>query len=222
MPENGEASGKQKMVHQRISTSAGLAIASAFFMLTACQPPASTATNIPSISTETAAAPTSANECSATVEKLWGPIGPSDHPSNRIKVWTSGVDCQTAVATLAIYARDGYPIYAWAGATQFLFGLKDAKTVQEMNTALQDWLGPDNQPPDMTGTLPPWEETDGQTKPSEFPFMPREGMDQASYEELRKQNLHKLCYPQGQESLLCLALYPGPMIDEIGIQRFPG
>jgi hypothetical protein len=95
-----------------------------------------------------------------------------------------------------------------------------------MTTALQEWIGPDNLPPDLTGALPPWEETEGQPKRAEFPFMPADGMDKATYEDLRKQNLHMLCYPQGMESQLCLALHRGDgapaMVEEIGLQLFPG
>ena len=213
------------MVHQKTSTSAGLAIASAFFMLTACQPPAPPA-ETPAPAAESAAAPADADGCATNVERLWGPIGPSDHPSYRVKAWTSGPGCDAAVVTLAIYARDGYPIYAWAGATQYLFVLNAAKTPADMQTALNEWIGPDNLPPDMTGTLPPWEETEGQPKRAEFPFMPTEGTTKETYEDLRRQNLHMLCYPQGMESQLCLALHPadgGPaMIEEIGLQLFPG
>ena len=176
--------------------------------------------------TEAAAAPAAADGCSATTEKAWGPIGPSDHPSYRVKAWTSGAVCESAVVTLAIYARDGFPIYAWADATQYLFALNAAKTPADMQTALNEWVGPDNLPPDLTGTLPPWEETEGQPKRAEFPFMPAEGMSKETYEDLRKQNLPMLCYPQGMESQLCLALHQmdgaPPMIEEIGLQLFPG
>ena len=217
------------MIHQKTSTSAGLALASAFFMLTACQPAAAPAqTPAATTPSETAAdAPATTDGCAASVERAWGPIGPSDHPSYRVKAWTSGSVCEAAVVTLAIYARDGFPIYAWAGATQYLFALNAAKTPADMQTALNEWVGPDNLPPDLTGTLPPWEQTEGQPKRAEFPFMPAEGMDQATYEDLRKQNLHMLCYPQGMESQLCLALHRSDgnapaMVEEIGLQLFPG
>ncbi len=215
------------MIHQKTSTSAGLAIASAFFMLTACQPQTAATPDAPAAPpAETAAAAGAADGCVTTVEKAWGPIGPSDHPSYRVKAWTSGAVCESAVVTLAIYARDGFPIYAWAGATQYLFALNGAKTPAEMTRALQEWIGPDSLPPDLTGALPPWEETEGQPKRAEFPFMPAEGMDKATYEDLRKQNLHMLCYPQGMESQLCLALHQGDgapaMVEEIGLQLFPG
>ena len=207
-----------------------LALAASLLALAACQPATTPAaeTTAPVTPAPVAAldqAP--ANGCEARTQKMWGPIGASDHPSYRVEAWTSGPGCEAAVVTLAIYARDGFPTYAWASPVQYLFGLRDAKTPADMQTAITEWVGPDNLPPDMTGTLPVWEETDGQPNASEFPFMPRGGMRKEEYEALRKDNLHMLCFPQGIESLQCLALTPGTdtastYIDEIGIQRFPG
>ena len=213
------------MVHQKISTSAGLALASAFFMLAACQPQTATPPDQTPAATpaETASvAPAGTDGCVAKAERRWGP---SEGPSYRVKAWISGVDCASAVVTQAVYGSDGSPIYAWAGATQFLFLLSDRKTPEEMQAGLIEWIGFDNLPPEMTGTLPPWEETDGQPKQAEFPFMPN--MEKPAYDELRKLNLNMLCYPQGMESQLCLALHPSEdgapaMIEEIGLQRFPG
>ena len=210
---------------------ARLALIASMLALAACQPPATTGAVTDTPATPPAenadATPVSTEGCATSTERLWGPIGPSDHPSYRVKAWTSGPGCDAAVVTLAIYARDGYPIYAWAGATQYLFLLNDKKDQAGMQEGLNEWIGPDNLPPEMTGTLPPWEETEGQPKRAEFPFMPTAGMDQATYDDLRKQNLHMLCYPQGMESQLCLALHPSDgnapaMIEEIGLQLFPG
>jgi hypothetical protein len=192
-----------------------LALAASLLALAACQP-----VTPPAPEASAPAESASANGCEARTQKPWGPIGPSDGPSNRVAAWTSGPGCDAAVVTLAVYARDGYPIYAWAGATQYLFGLRDAKDPAAMQSALNEWLGSDGLPPDLTGTLPPWEQTDGQAQQSEFPFMPN--MEKAAYDDLRQQNLPMLCFPQGIESLNCLALHEGPMIEEIGIQLFPG
>jgi len=207
-----------------------LAIAASVFALGACQPAATPAPETaPPADVAASNAPgpqqQAADGCAVTVDRAWGPIGPSDHPSYRVKVWTTGAVCESSVVTLAIFARDGFPIYTWAGAAQYLFALRDAKTPAEMTTAMEEWIGPDNQPPELTGTLPAWEETDGQAKQTEFPFMPN--MERAEYDDLRKQNLHMLCYPQGIESSLCLALWPGEdgapaMIQETGLWRFPG
>lgn len=207
------------MSQQKLSTSAGLALASAYFMLTACQPQTPPAQTPAAALTETAAATVSADGCTTKAERPWGANG------YRVKAWTSGETCEAAVVTLAAYGSDGLPIYGWAGATQFLFLLDDAKTPEQMQTGLDQWIGPDNLPPDLTGTLPPWEETDGQPKQAEFPFMPN--MEKPAYEELRKANINMLCYPQGMESQFCLALHPSEggapgMVEEIGLQRFPG
>lgn len=218
MPDSGERyRGASMMIHQKTSTSAGLAIASALF-LTACQPQ-TPAASTPAAPAQTAEAPASAEGCAATVEKAWGGTD-----GLVVKGWTSGATCKSAIVTLGIYGKDGLPIYAWASATQFIFGLQNASTADEMKAALQEWNGPDNLPPDMTGTLPPWNETSGQPDQAEFFFIPQEGMEEVTYDDLRKQNLPMLCYPQGQESTLCLVAYPGApaMIEEIGIQTFPG
>lgn len=206
------------MSQQKISTSAGLALASAFFLLTACQPQTQATAPVPE--TETApATPVATNGCAARVERPWGARG------YRVKAWTSGDTCEAAVVTLAAYGSDGMPIYGWAGATQFLFLLNDKMTPEEMQAGLDEWIGPSNLPPDLTGALPAWEDTDGQPKQAEFPFMPN--MEKDAYEALRKENLNMLCYPQGIESQLCLALHPSvdgapAMVEEIGLQRFPG
>ncbi len=205
-----------------------LALATAFLALAACQPAAApdqqAATPPGAVATPDTPTATG-DDCALTVERAWGPIGAGDHPSYRFKVWTTGAVCESSVVTLAIFARDGFPIYAWAGAAQYLFALRDAKNPAEMATALQEWIGPHHQPPELTGTLPPWEETDGQARQAEFPFMPN--MEKEAYEELRTANRHMLCYPQGIESSLCLALWHDqdggpPMIEEIGLWRFPG
>ncbi|RYG36245.1 MAG: hypothetical protein EON93_05355 [Burkholderiales bacterium] len=206
------------MIHQKTSTSAGLAIASAFFLLTACQPQ-TPAVETPAAPVETATAPAAADGCTAKVERPWGTGG------YRVKAWTSGETCEAAVVTLAAYGSDGLPIYGWAGAAQFLFLLNDVKTPEQMQTGLNEWVGGDNLEPDLTGTLPPWEETEGQPKRAEFPFMPN--MEKDAYEALRQSNLNMLCYPQGMESQLCLALHPSEggapaMVEEIGLQLFPG
>lgn len=204
-----------------------LAIAAATLALAACQPatpPADTAkpADTPATAEQDAAL---ANGCAASAEILWGPIGPSDHPAYRVEAWTHGSICEVSVVTLAVFARDGFPIYTWAGQTQYLFGLKDATDAAAMKAALADWI---NQGPELetTATLPPWEETEGQAKRSEFPFMPVEGTDKAAYEQLKKDNLPKLCFPQGGESLQCLALRSdadaGTTLEDIGLQLFPG
>jgi hypothetical protein len=201
-----------------------LAIAAATLALAACQP--ATPPADPAKPAD-AAGPVdlAAAGCDASSEIQWGPIGPSDHPSYRVRAWTHGSICEASVVTLAVFARDGFPIYTWAGQAQFLFGLQDAKDAAAMKTALAAWI---DQGPELatTATLPSWEETEGQPRRAEFPFMPVAGMDKAAYETLRAGKFPTLCFPQGMESAQCLALRSdaeaGTMLEEIGLQLFPG
>ena len=55
--------------------------------------------------------------------------------------------------------------------TFFGNGLRDAVDPEAMKTALSEWIFQPAEP-DTTATLPAWEETEGQPKRAEFPFMP--------------------------------------------------
>lgn len=203
------------------------AFAASLLALAACQPSAPPAE--PAKPADTAAAPAADQAadagCNVSHEIQWGPIGPTDQPAYNVKAWTHGSICEASVVTLAVFARDGYPFYTWSGEVQYLFGLKDAADAAAMKTALAEWL---DQGPTLetTATLPAWDETEGQPKRAEFPFMPAQGMDKAAYEQLKKDNLPKLCFPQGSESLQCLALRSGAdtgtALEDIGLQLFPG
>ena len=117
------------------------------------------------------------------------------------------------------YAADGFPIYAWSGAAQHIFGLADQPDTATMNKALADWM--DSSAIETTAALPPWDKTEGQPGRAEFPFMPAEWLDKATYEAMRTEKLHTHCFPQGMESLNCLVLRDG-QVEEIGLQLFPG
>jgi hypothetical protein len=124
-----------------------------------------------------------------------------------------------------IRQREGSPIYSWSGLTEYLFGLKDAADPAAMKTALGEWI--DQRGGETTSSLSAWEETEGQPKRAEFPFMPAEGFDQAAWDQLKKDNLDMFCFPQGGESMNCAVLRPGtdntpPSMEEIGLQLFPG
>lgn len=209
----------------KMSTSAGLALSTAFFLLSACQPPASDTAKYTETTVPTQTADAQAPGCHVTVEKPW--IN-QETPLRRYTAEAAvfGPTCQQGVVVLTIRQREGTPIYAWAGLTNYLFGLKDAGDTAAMKTALNDWITQDS-PPKTTSTLPAWEETEGQPKRAEFPFMPPEWMDQAAWDQLKKDKLEMFCFPQGGESLNCLALRPGgdgqpPSMEEIGLQLFPG
>lgn len=201
-----------------------LVLAAGLAALAACQPAA--APSAGESAPVAALADTSPAGCVASVEVPWGPIGPSEHPSYSVEAFTTGSVCEASVVTLLVRARDGFPIYAWARPVQHLFGLKDAKDPAAMQAALGDWISraKENQ---TTASLPPWEETEGQPRRAEFPFMPSESHASAeAYNALKAQNRPMLCFPQGSESEQCLALYndgDGPAsLDEIGLQLFPG
>ena len=203
-----------------------LAIAASVLALAACQPPATTDAAKPAEpakAVETASAETG---CNVTVSKPWID---QETPIRRYTAEASvlGTTCQQGVAVLVIRQREGTPIYTWAGQVDYLFGLRDAADPAAMKTALLEWIdqGPDG--PEKTGTLPAWEETDGQPKRTEFPFMPIEGTDKAQWDQLKKDNLEMFCFPQGMESTNCAVLRPGednvpPAMEEIGLQLFPG
>lgn len=202
-----------------------LAIAASLLALAACQP---TATEAPKKAEAAAPVETAALEtgCNVTVSKPW------INQETPIRVYTAeasvlGATCQQGVAVLVIRQREGTPIYTWAGQTDYIFGLKDAADPVAMKTALMEWIDQGADGPEKTGTLPAWEETDGQPKRTEFPFMPVEGTDKAQWEQLKKDNLEMFCFPQGVESSNCAVLRPGednvpPSMEEIGIQLFPG
>lgn len=201
-----------------------LTIAIGVLALAACQPataPAPEAAAKPPVDAAAnadAPADDAAAGCNAKAETAWGPPGPSDHPSYRIEAFTNGPICEASVVTLVIRARDGFPIYAWAGPTQYLFNLNEVTDPAAMPAALAEWLAPDAR---TTADLPAWETTDGQPQRAEFPLMPAAGMDKASYDALRAEKAPAYCFPQGMESLRCLALRDGE-IEEIGLQLFPG
>lgn len=202
-----------------------LVIAAGALALAACQP---TATEAPR--TAEAAAPVETasveNGCNVTVSKPWIE---QETPIRRYTAEASvlGATCQQGVAVVVIRQREGTPIYTWAGQTDYIFGLKDAADAAAMRTALLEWIDQGTDGPQKTGTLPVWEETDGQPKRTEFPFMPVEGTDKAQWEQLKKDNLEMFCFPQGVESSNCAVLRHGEdnvpaAMEDIGVQLFPG
>jgi hypothetical protein len=206
----------------RISDSAGLALATAFLLLTACQPPATDEKP----AAEVATAPVEAGGCNVHVEKAWIE---QETPIRRYasEAAVMGPTCSQGVAVLVIRAREGTPIYTWSGLVDYLFGLRDAADPAAMKAALLEWIDRGNPAENTTATLPPWEETEGQPRRAEFPFMPAEGFDKAAWDQLRTDNLDMFCFPQGMESLNCAVLRPGTadqpaMMEEIGLQLFPG
>jgi hypothetical protein len=187
-----------------------LTIAASVLALAACQP-----------ADTTSADAALAAGCAVRAEAPWGPIGASDHPSYRIEAYTNGSICEVAVITMVIRARDGYPAYVWAGEAEQLMGLGDQPDTAAMTKALGEWIDPTASNIQTTGDLPPWDETEGQAKRAEFPFMPAEWLDQETYEAIRTEKAPVYCFVQGMESLNCVALRDG-QIEDLGLQLFPG
>ncbi len=203
-----------------------IAFAASLLALAACQPPASEAVKPqgPATAAEVAtAAP--ADGCNVSVEKPWID---QETPLRRYIAHATvvGPTCQQGAVLLVIRQREGAPLYTWSGQVEYLFGLKDATDPAAMKTALMDWIDQGDEV-ETTATLPSWEETEGQPRRAEFPFMPAEGTDRARWEQLKTDRLEMFCFPQGSESSNCLALRPGAdgagaSIEEIGLQLFPG
>lgn len=184
-------------------------------LLGACQPQGLSLTEAGA--PVTAAAPA---DCAVHVEKAWID---QETPLRRYtsEAATMGPACDAAVVTLVIRARDGSPVYTWAGATRDIFGLKDATDRATMKFALDEWIDQSNAMLKTSADLPPWEETEGQAKRTEFPFHPESWYDAAAWEQLRQQKLDLFCFPQGGESLDCAVLREGQM-ESVGLQQFPG
>lgn len=199
-----------------------LALAASLLALAACQP---TATEAPKLAEAAAPAETAAAEagCNVTVSKPW--IA-EETRTYIAEASVLGPSCAQGVAVLVIRQREGTPIFTWSGEVDYLFGLRDAADPAAMKNALLDWID-QGAAPEKTGTLPAWEETEGQPKRAEFPFMPAEGTDKATWDQLKKDNLDMFCFPQGMESSQCAVLRPGAdgaptMMEDIGLQLFPG
>jgi hypothetical protein len=161
-----------------------------------------------------------AADCAVHVEKDW--IN-EETPLRRYtsEAQTLGPTCEQAIAVLVIRAREGSPIYTWAGRTQDLLGLYDAPDTAAMKAALEGWIDQSGAMLKTTADLPAWEETEGQPKRAEFPFMPESWIDQSSWNTLRSEKLDMFCFVQGRESMNCAVLKDGQM-EEIGLQLFPG
>ena len=114
----------------------------------------------------------------------------------------------------------GSPIYTWSGAVRAILGLKEAIDAASMKALLAEWIDQKNAMAPTSDKLPPSETTDGQPKAEAFPFHPAANFNKAGWDELRKARLNLFCFPQGSESLNCLALRQG--IEEIGLWQFPG
>jgi hypothetical protein len=160
----------------------------------------------------------SALVCAAAAEKAWIQ---REGASFVAQASVTGPTCQKGVALLVIRDAQQTPVFTWAGAVGDIFALKDVTNGLAMRAALLEWIDQSNSALANTGSLPPWEETEGQPKRAEFPFHPEAWYDAAAWEALRQEKLDLFCFPQGGESLDCAALRNGKM-ETVGVQQFPG
>lgn len=152
--------------------------------------------------------------CAALARGEW-PVGAT---ALKLEARAFGAACENATAVLVV-SNDQGPVYQAAFGTPWVFGLAGAMTPDAMTSALNEWLA--QRGARSTSQLPPWAPGAEAPEAGEFPFMPSEWMDQATYETLRAANLPVFCFAQGLESALCLVARDG-LIEEIGVQTFPG
>ena len=179
--------------------------------LAACQPRGLSLAEVPS-------APTL--NCDARVDAKW-----SAHAGQifDVQAVASGPTCAQDVVTLAVRAKDGTPVFAWAGRAADLFGLHDAPNASSMKTALASWIDQRSNNLKTASALPVWPEGSETPVPenSEFPFHPESWFDRAGWEQMRTENAPLFAFPQGRESLAVFLLRDN-QLESIGVQQFPG
>lgn len=202
-----------------------LALAASLFALAACQPSTAPASESSAPATRSAEVATTApaGACDVSVSAPWVK---QDAQTYAVEGHVFGPTCKQGVAMLVVRDGAGTPVYTWSGLTDYLFGLRDAADPEAMKTALADWIFQMPEP-DTTASLPAWEETDGQPKRAEFPFMPESWFDKAAWDALKAEALPLFCFPQGIESQQCAVLRKSDgaqpvVLEEIGLQLFPG
>lgn len=119
--------------------------------------------------------------------------------------------------TRTIYDAGGQELYRADYVTQHIMTLSPdsgfVTSPAELPGAIEDWLsvGPGRS---RTSELPPYQDT------AEFPFM--SGADGVNeHEAWRAGDYPMQCYVQGMESMNCVALVDGEIV-ELGYQLFPG
>ena len=119
--------------------------------------------------------------------------------------------------TRTIYDAGGHELYRADYVTDHIMTLSfDSGFVTEpaeLPAAIEDWLtaGPGRS---LTSELPPYQDT------AEFPFISgADGPNQ--HEAWRSGDYPMQCYVQGMESMKCVALVEGEIV-ELGYQLFPG
>lgn len=187
---------------------AALALALPAFALAACQPKTATAAD--------EAPPVADTACAATAESEWSAAGDA---SLAIHARAWGPSCSRAVIALAVWGKDGPPMYSFISAMADIEGFDDVADNTALTEALQDWAEGQAK---STGDLPDWKEGDASPDPAaDFGFYPDEGVDREAYTAIRAGKHPMFCFVQGQESQECVYLKEGG-IQSVGVQTFPG
>ena len=138
-----------------------------------------------------------------------------------IEATTQGPDGDRAVATIVIRDSSGVPDFAEvhvAGQVMVLAGAADPAAMQ---TALAEWIDPTRGGFQTSSELPDWPANAEAPASGEFPFYVGDGVDRATYLDIRGRNVPMFCFVQGMESLNCLAREEGGLA-HVGVQAFPG
>jgi hypothetical protein len=153
-----------------------------------------------------------ASGCSAEAATSWTP-----RPDFGLSALVTGPDCAKSVVLLTVRDANENVLLAWAAPVKDVFGLKDATTRPEMETALSQFIA---QRDTTTANLPEWTDPDG-LPGGEFPFHPEAWIDRETYASMRAGAAPVLAFPQGHESQATYALRDGSL-EFIGVQQFPG
>lgn len=179
-------------------------IAGALALAAACTQPAS----------QTAAA-----GCAVSVSTPWRPLSGTEFT---VEASSMGADCAKAVATIVVRDVQGSALWAQAYSTEHVMLLADARDPTAMRAALSEWIDPaGNTTMQTTGALPEWPANADSPQNGEFPFYPDEAVNRETYNEIRTGDTPLYCYVQGMESLACVTLRDGGMM-QVGVQLFPG
>ena len=179
--------------------------------------PVETAAAEPEAEAEETAEPASAEAvdlCALDISTSWEPDGVEP----LIQRGTTRCAQQGEILiTRTIYDAGGHELYRADYVTDHIMTLSfDSGFVTEpaeLPAAIEDWLseGPGRS---RTSELPPYQDT------AEFPFMSgADGPNQ--HEAWRRGDYPMQCYVQGMESMNCVALVEGEIV-ELGYQLFPG
>jgi hypothetical protein len=158
-----------------------------------------------------------ATGCDANAASSWSPA--RQRPL-KVEAFAHGGRCDKAVVMLVVRGADGTPLWTDSRVGAFVMLFSGVRTTREMQSALSSWIRQEHQLK-SAANLPPWPVGAAQPSSGEFPFIPDDGVDRATYEAARALRLPLFCYVQGMESMACVVLKDGGM-SKFGVQLFPG